>query len=128
MIKIWDKKESINGVSAKDFLDSSPFFKTCNEIILICNEDGTVTNVESATILRDRLKLDNLTSTLEVGKKYEQYLGDQNNKIEEQHKNEKTDIERLQQENKQMKEELENTQKSLAEMMNLIAMQGTPTT
>lgn len=128
MIKIWDKKESINGCNAKDFLNSSSFFKECDEIILICKEDGTVTNVESANILRDILKLDSSTPILEVGKIYEQYLKDQNNKIEEQHEKDKTDIELLQQENKQMKEELENTQKSLAEMMNLIVMQGTPTT
>lgn len=128
MIKIWDKKESINGCSAEEYLNSMPFLKNCNEIILICKEDGTVTNVESDNILRDILKLDSSIPTLEVGKIYEQYLNSQNNEIEEQHKAEKTDIELLQQENKQMKEELENTQKSLAEMMNLIAMQGTPTT
>lgn len=128
MIKIWDKRSPINGVSAEEFLKSSPFLKTCNEIVLICKGSDEICYVEAANVLRNILGIDDSVSALEVGERYEQYLKDNNNKIEEQHKNEKTDIERLQEEYKRIKIELENTQKSLAEMMNLISMKETPTT
>ena len=57
--KIWNRSESINGVSASHFLESAPFKGCTGDIILIYAEDGTtVSNVECKDILAQLFGID----------------------------------------------------------------------
>lgn len=81
MIKIWNKKESINGVDAETVLKSTPQFAN-EEVILIINDvSGMVTNIELPSILRGNLGLSKDLSTLEVGQAYVKHLEEQQKKV-----------------------------------------------
>ncbi|WP_238948868.1 hypothetical protein [Clostridium sp. YIM B02569] len=70
-IKIWDKKESINGVSAEDFIKNSPAWFINGDILLIIDDNsGLVQQVENINQLRAQLKLDESISSEDVGKAY----------------------------------------------------------
>lgn len=70
--KIWDKKESINNVSAKEVLNSMPELKNTDVILLIQN--NRVTNIEDKDVLISNLNLDSNLSVQEVAEKYIQHL------------------------------------------------------
>lgn len=70
--KIWDKKESINNVSAEEVLNSMPELKNSDVILLIQN--NRVTNIEDKDVLISNLNLDSDLSVQEVAEKYIQYL------------------------------------------------------
>lgn len=56
--KLWDRKETINGVEASHFLNQSPFKNYSGDIILIFSENGNVSNVECKDILASVYNLD----------------------------------------------------------------------
>ncbi len=70
--KIWDKKESINNVSAEEVLNSMPELKNSDVILLIQN--NRVTNIEDKDVLISNLNLDSNLSAEEVAEKYIQHL------------------------------------------------------
>lgn len=70
--KIWDKKESINNVSAEEVLNSMPELKNADVILLIQN--NRVTNIEDKDVLISNLNLDSSLSIQEVAEKYIQHL------------------------------------------------------
>nr|DAH12592.1 MAG TPA: hypothetical protein [Caudoviricetes sp.] len=70
--KIWDKKESINNVSAEEVLNSMPELKNSDVILLIQN--NRVTNIEDKDVLISNLNLDSNLSVQEVAEKYIQHL------------------------------------------------------
>ena len=70
--KIWDKKESINNVSAAEVLSSMPELKNADVILLIQN--NRVTNIEDKDVLISNLNLDSDLNAQEVAEKYIQHL------------------------------------------------------
>lgn len=70
--KIWDKKESINNVSAEEVLNYMPELKNADVILLIQN--NRVTNIEDKDVLISNLNLDSDLSVQEVAEKYIQHL------------------------------------------------------
>ena len=71
MIKIWDKKESINGVSAEDYISNSPVWMLNGDVILIVDDTtGVVTQIQNVNQLRVNLGLDNTLNAEEVGQAY----------------------------------------------------------
>lgn len=70
--KIWDKKESINNISAEEVLNSMPELKNVDVILLIQN--NRVTNIEDKDVLISNLNLDGNLSVEEVAEKYIQHL------------------------------------------------------
>jgi hypothetical protein len=68
--KIWDKKESINGVSAEAYLDGNPLIKETDTVVLVCIDDGTVTQVLNVEIVRANMGLANTLTPLQVGEAY----------------------------------------------------------
>lgn len=56
--KLWDRKETINGVEASHFLNQLPFKNYNGNIILIYAESGKVSNVECKDILAKHYNLD----------------------------------------------------------------------
>lgn len=76
-VKIWDKRESINGVSANEILEKSKEWNAVNEIILIEDDYGNITNMENPQTLKSFLKCKANLSALEVGELYVEYLKEQ---------------------------------------------------
>lgn len=71
MIKVWDKKESINGVSAEEYTASTPKWMLNGDVLLIIDDSsGMVTQVENVNVLRANLKLDSSLKSEEVGEAY----------------------------------------------------------
>ena len=85
--KIWDKTSPINGVDASVVLESRAWAKD-EDVILIC--DG-----ERPSILRDSLSLDSTVTSLEIGKKYIEFLTEQAAAAEQAAKEEQTSLEAL---------------------------------
>ena len=56
--KLWDRKETINGIEAGHFLNQLPFKNYSGDIILIYGESGKVSNVECKDILANHYNLD----------------------------------------------------------------------
>lgn len=79
MIKIWDKKESINGVLAEDFLKDNPLIHDGDEVVLYCNELGIPNLVINVTTERVNLKLDSSLDAIQVAEAYLNELEKQNN-------------------------------------------------
>ncbi|MFJ1465393.1 hypothetical protein ACIJV2_17800 [Clostridioides difficile] len=69
MIKIWDKKEKINGVSAEEILKGNYDFQT-SEVFLILDDYNRVTNIESVNTIKSIYKLDKNLTALETAEKY----------------------------------------------------------
>lgn len=74
MVKIWDRKESINGVSSETILANREDIQNASEVILIGDIYGNITNIEFPNTLRAILVCDPTLPALEVGQAYEQYL------------------------------------------------------
>lgn len=69
MIKLWDKQESINGVSAQDFIKDNPLAE--GDILLVTNDTtGIVEQVLNVDVIRNNLKLDITLTPPEVGEAY----------------------------------------------------------
>lgn len=68
-IKVWDKKEPINGVQAEDYLKDNYIMQN-TEILLFLNDNGIVEQVQSVNILKSILNLDDTVSAIDVGNKY----------------------------------------------------------
>lgn len=98
MIKIWNKTSPINGVSAKVILEARHDLRDEQEIILILDAQGNVTNIEIPSILKANLGLSNELTALEVGQAYVDYLEQQ--KLESE--KEAVTIEQVKQENEQL--------------------------
>lgn len=49
--KLWDKKESINDVSAEIILNSNPIFKS-EDVVLIYSDDEFISNMEIISIIK----------------------------------------------------------------------------
>ena len=56
--KVWNREDSINGVSASHFLEKQPFKNYTGDIILIYSSTGRVTNVECKDILANIYNID----------------------------------------------------------------------
>lgn len=92
MIKIWDKKEKINGVEAEEILKDNYDFQT-SEVFLVLDDYGRVTNIESANTIKSIYKLDKNLTALETAEKYLEMHKKQEEEIkahEEQEKNSKS--------------------------------------
>lgn len=68
--KLWNKIDLINGVAASHFLTKQPFKNYDGDIILIYNDGGRVTNVESKEILASVYGIDKTLSLDEFMAKY----------------------------------------------------------
>ena len=91
--KIWDKTSPINGVDASVVLESRAWAKD-EDVILICDGDR-VNYIERPSILRDSLSLDSTVTSLEIGKKYIEFLAEQAAAAEQAAKEEQTSLEAL---------------------------------
>ncbi len=80
MVKIWDKVESINGISAEFLLSTRDDLRNASEVILIGDESGNITNIEFPHTLKSILQCDSSLSALEVGQLYEKFMLSQSNK------------------------------------------------
>ena len=92
--KLWDKTSTINGVDASVVLESRPWAKT-EDVILICEGDR-VNYIERPSILRDSLSLDSSVGSLEVGQKYIEFLAKQAEDAEKAAEEQQTTLESLQ--------------------------------
>lgn len=68
--KLWNKVDLINGVEPSHFLTKQPFKNYDGDIILIYNDGGRVTNVESKEILASVYGIDKTLSLDEFMAKY----------------------------------------------------------
>lgn len=65
--KIWDKKESINGISASEILESRKDLANEQEVILLINDyNNHVDEIALGSTLRGLLKLESTKTTQEV--------------------------------------------------------------
>ncbi len=92
-IKIWNKIDDINGVSAEDILSSRVDIRNANEVILFCDDtdESIVKQIEFPSILKSNYNLQG-TTALEIGQAYLNYLDAEKEKVIQ----EKTEIELLQ--------------------------------
>lgn len=79
MLRIWDKKESINGKSAEDYLNNNPLIHDGDEIVFECDDLGRPTLVINATTERSNLKLDSSIDAITVAETYLASMESQNN-------------------------------------------------
>ena len=86
IVKLWDKKSTINGVILQ------PEGWMINNDVILIEENDVVTNIENPTILKNILLNENkitqeevaeLTS-IQIGEKYIEYLEEVNNKQKEE--------------------------------------------
>lgn len=71
MIKIWNKLESINGVSAEDYISNTPAWMLNGDVLLIVDEaTEIVTQIQNVNQLRVNLSLDSILTSEEVGQAY----------------------------------------------------------
>ena len=85
--KIWDKKESINGVDAETILENRNDIRNEENVILIYNE-GIVTNIELCSVLKNIYNFDSNFTVEEVANNYLKLLEENkqnitNNDLEE---------------------------------------------
>lgn len=66
MLKIWDRKESINGVPADEYLAGNPLIHEGDEIILEYNSIGRIKQIINATEQRVNLNLDSSLDAIQV--------------------------------------------------------------
>ncbi|WP_394884761.1 hypothetical protein [Clostridium butyricum] len=67
--KLWDKKESINDVSAQVILKSNPLFEN-EDVVLIYSDDESISNIEIVSIIK---KVSGCTSN-DLGEIVSKYL------------------------------------------------------
>lgn len=82
-IKIWDKKTSINGISATVILKNRKDLENEEEILLLEDDYGNITHIEIPRIIQSNLKLAQNLTALEIGQAYLEYLITQENQIEQ---------------------------------------------
>lgn len=84
MIKIWDKKEKINGVSA-DYVLESHRIQENDEIFLVVNDTtNKVTEIQNKLTIADSFNIDPKLTALEVGEEYLRIREEQNKQQEEE--------------------------------------------
>lgn len=84
MIKIWDKKEKINGVSA-DYVLESHRIQENDEIFLVINDvTSKVTEIQNKLTIAGIYNIDPKLTTLEVGEEYLRIREEQNKQQEEE--------------------------------------------
>ena len=81
--KLWDKKSSINGVEASYFLNKEPFKSNSGDIILIFNDSGKVSNVESKQVLAKIYEIDETLPIDDFMNAYEEKLNEVNKEVED---------------------------------------------
>lgn len=111
--KIWDKKESINGVPANKILESNPNWVEADLILII--ENGRITRIEDIQIIHANAggNLFNENDSLEVkAQKMFQHIV-----------NEREEQERIQKEQMPLNERVELLESALMEMAALSAEQ-----
>jgi hypothetical protein len=79
MLKIWDRKEPINGVTAEDYLNNNPLIHDGDEIVFDCDDLGRPKLIINATTERVNLKLDSSLDAIKVAEAYLSTMGSQNN-------------------------------------------------
>jgi|GEM_PF-3321110 len=92
-IKLWNKIDDINGVSAEEVLSNRVDIRNANEVILLCDDvdENIVRQIEFPSILKSNYNLQGATA-LEIGQAYLDYL----NLEKEKAIQEKTELELLQ--------------------------------
>lgn len=86
MIKIWDKKEKINGVSA-DYVLESHRIQENDEIFLVINDvTSKVTEIQNKLTIAGIYNIDPNLTTLEVGEEYIRIKKEQEEKQQEDEK------------------------------------------
>lgn len=74
-IEIWDKKSSINGISAKDFLENNSFLKKCETIFLVKDKYGRIEKIKDLIYLKELLNIPSEENDVDKIKNiYEQFL------------------------------------------------------
>lgn len=116
MVKIWDKKEQINGINAETILANREDLVNEKEVILIVDDNtNRVTNIEIPSIICSNLGLDNSLPALEIGQKLVEHITEQNTKA----KQNQVTVEDL-------KTQLETANKSIAELTQIVTSILTP--
>lgn len=111
MIKIWDKKEKINGVSA-DYVLESHRIQENDEIFLVINDaTSKVTEIQNKLTIAGIYNIDPNLTTLEVGEEYLRIREEQNRQQEE----EKTTLEKQAEKIKELEQGQANTEYILME-------------
>ena len=124
MIKIWDKKEAINGVSA-DIIIETRNIKQDDEIFLVVNDNThKVTEIQFKDIICSNYNLSMKLSVEEVAQEYikikeEEKIQAQNDVNTLEEIGDKISI--LEAENQALKEELSQIQVSLASFVSVIS-------
>nr|WP_312985530.1 hypothetical protein [Clostridioides sp.] len=111
MIKIWDKKEKINGVSADYVLESHRIQKN-DEIFLVINDvTSKVTEIQNKLTIAGIYNIDPNLTTLEVGEEYLRIKAEE----EEKQKLEQITIEQQAEKIKELEQGQANTEYILME-------------
>ena len=79
--KVWNKQDEINGVNAQE-VKKSLNIQDSDEIFLILNEQGTITNVEFSQVIKANHGLDNGLSVDEVAQEYIRIHKEEKDRIE----------------------------------------------
>ena len=114
-IKIWNKKDSINGVDAEKVIKSHKIKET-DDIFLVLNNYDRVLELNFVEVIRNNFNLSSDFSSVQVAEEYLKIK--ENEKVQEE--KEQTTLEKqearisiLEKENKQLREELEQVKVSL---------------
>lgn len=100
-IKVWNKKDKINGIEA-DYVINSHKIKDEDEIFLVMNEDDIVSEIQFKKIIARHYNLDANLTCEEVAQKYLEIKQQEEQKQQQEIDNKLTqqeEIERLKQEN-----------------------------
>ena len=114
-IKIWNKKDSINGVDAEKVIKSHKIKET-DDIFLVLNNYDRVLELNFVEVIRNNFNLSSDFSSVQVAEEYLKIK--ENEKVQEE--KEQTTLEKqearisiLEKENKQLREELDQVKASL---------------
>lgn len=105
-IRLWNKIDDINGVSATEILESRNDLRRSEEVLLFCDDldESIIRQIEIPSVLKSNYNLQGVTA-LEIGQAYLEYLSQEKTEIETLYENVKSLGEQLAQ------EKLKNIQK-----------------
>lgn len=111
MIKVWNKKEEINGVSS-DYVLESQTIRDSDEIFLVVNDvTGKVSEIQNKLTIADIYNIDPNLTCLEVGEEYLRIKAEE----EEKQKLEQITIEQQAEKIKELEQGQANTEYILME-------------
>lgn len=118
-VKMWNKKDSINGVSSDIVLERNPLFRD-NDVFLIANDDNIIYEMQICSIIKDQYNLSKSLTSEEIAQKYLEIKEEEKQKTEEDVitlENQEKKISILEAENKILKQELSITQDAVNELI-----------